>query len=687
MTETGSDSILGSWAPPECPFKVSYSLRTLEEIRLSVMDAFFSLPRGGAEIGGILLGKRAGLSVTIFDHIPLDCEHAFGPSFNLSPRDLERLVSLLDEAQKNVSDLQPLGWYHSHTRSEIFLSDVDLEIHRRYFPNPWQIALVLKPHTFHPMRAGFFFCGRDGSYHANASYLEFALDALPMRPVQGSVSLPPESGEQRPDFAPTGRMFSLPERLAAQQVADDWMNATPWRTPASAPPISPPAPAPHSPPPPVSVSAHPDPAPALLVTEPAPMAKPPVREEPEIRAEARTAEVQTADEEIEEPVERQFWELEPEIEPADIDEEEEPAGEIVEVEAAVAPTAEAAEAPSQTLETEAAVPEIEEAQPLVAEAGVVETEVVEVEAPEPPEPDPAQGEGAEPAVVTSQPAREEIPFRYVEAQPPRRGKLWALLGLAAMVALGVFAYQTRASWVHIVWSGAAAAPETPRVSTTLGLSLKDQDGDLKIVWDRTRPAIAAANYGTLEISGGGVPSSVRLDAVQLATGSFTYKRETERVDVSLMVASAAGDLGRESASFMGKLPDAGSAPPTAQDTALAAERDALAAQVEKLKRDLRLEIARNQQLLKSTEGRGTAPAAPLDPDKLQGQLNAALARVKDLEKSIKPKDEQIAKLRADLATQVAHNKVLGESLDAAEAQLKQQQKKRLSNQSGDTAKQ
>ena len=36
-----------------------------------------------------------------------------------------------------------MGWYHSHTRSEIFLSDADLEIHNRYFPEPWQVALVL----------------------------------------------------------------------------------------------------------------------------------------------------------------------------------------------------------------------------------------------------------------------------------------------------------------------------------------------------------------------------------------------------------------------------------------------------------------------------------------------------------------------------------------------------------------
>ena len=65
-----------------------------------------------------------------------------------------------------------MGWYHSHTRSEIFLSDADLEIHRRFFPEPWQVALVMKPHTFQPTRIGFFFREADGSVQAERSYRE-----------------------------------------------------------------------------------------------------------------------------------------------------------------------------------------------------------------------------------------------------------------------------------------------------------------------------------------------------------------------------------------------------------------------------------------------------------------------------------------------------------------------------------
>jgi hypothetical protein len=88
---------------------------------------------------------------------------------------------MIAAARRNPPEQQPIGWYHSHTRSEIFLSSADQEIHHRFFPEPWQVALVLKPHTFEPTRAGFFFREQNGSIHSEASYQEFRLEAMPLR--------------------------------------------------------------------------------------------------------------------------------------------------------------------------------------------------------------------------------------------------------------------------------------------------------------------------------------------------------------------------------------------------------------------------------------------------------------------------------------------------------------------------
>ncbi|MBZ5623617.1 MAG: hypothetical protein LAQ69_33570 [Acidobacteriia bacterium] len=211
MLESGTEKGLATWNVAQCAFTIEYSTHVMDDIRLAVVDAFFSLPRGGAEIGGILLGRHESRRLTILDYKPLDCEHATGPSFVLSPKDHTRLAEMLALARGNPSGIQPVGWYHSHTRSDIFLSNADLDIHKRYFPEPWQVALVLKPHTFQPTKAGFFFREPDGIIRATASYLEFALDPLAVRPLPQSAApaLPATGPLQRRWPQPPGPMTTI----------------------------------------------------------------------------------------------------------------------------------------------------------------------------------------------------------------------------------------------------------------------------------------------------------------------------------------------------------------------------------------------------------------------------------------------------------------------------------------------
>src|SRR5215471_16486378 len=162
MPGSSTDSAVVTWSVSQCPFTIGCSARMLDDIRLVVTDAFFSLARGGLEIGGILLGRFENGRLSIVEYMPLECEHAYGPSFTVSPSDHGRMRALLKSADEQYPDLQPVGWYHSHTRSGIFLSDDDLAIYHLYFPEPWQVALVMTPHTFEPPRIGFFFREADG---------------------------------------------------------------------------------------------------------------------------------------------------------------------------------------------------------------------------------------------------------------------------------------------------------------------------------------------------------------------------------------------------------------------------------------------------------------------------------------------------------------------------------------------
>src|SRR5437763_14961986 len=109
MTGSGTDSAAITWGVPECPFTIEASARVLDDIRLAVTDAFFSLPRGGAEIGGILLGTFANGCLRITDYAALECEHAYGPSFSLSPPDEKRLAELL-YAHTDRGGIGPVGW-------------------------------------------------------------------------------------------------------------------------------------------------------------------------------------------------------------------------------------------------------------------------------------------------------------------------------------------------------------------------------------------------------------------------------------------------------------------------------------------------------------------------------------------------------------------------------------------------
>ena len=40
-----------------------------------------------------------------------------------------------------------VGWYHTHPRMGVFLSHYDTWLHEHFFPEPWQVALVIEPHT------------------------------------------------------------------------------------------------------------------------------------------------------------------------------------------------------------------------------------------------------------------------------------------------------------------------------------------------------------------------------------------------------------------------------------------------------------------------------------------------------------------------------------------------------------
>jgi proteasome lid subunit RPN8/RPN11 len=157
----------------------------MESVRAAVVEGFYKLARGGVEVGGVLFGRRTAHGVRIAAARPIACQHAQGPSFVLSDSDQAGLALLLDQSASDpaLEGLVPVGWYHSHTRSGFDLSAQDLEICARYFPQVWQVALVLCPDRSKPTRGVFYVQGEDGSPRAEP---EFVLE-----PQAGQRKTPP----------------------------------------------------------------------------------------------------------------------------------------------------------------------------------------------------------------------------------------------------------------------------------------------------------------------------------------------------------------------------------------------------------------------------------------------------------------------------------------------------------------
>src|ERR1700752_2400277 len=135
------------WAVPEHPLSVECPWLILEEINGAVQDGFRRLSRGGVEVGGVLFGRKTGNVVRVMAWRPMACEHSRGPAFLLSDSDKQKLIEQLEASGRDprLQVLEPVGWFVSHTRAGLAMTEDDRQTFQRYFPEPWQITLVYNP--------------------------------------------------------------------------------------------------------------------------------------------------------------------------------------------------------------------------------------------------------------------------------------------------------------------------------------------------------------------------------------------------------------------------------------------------------------------------------------------------------------------------------------------------------------
>jgi len=98
------------------------------------------------EVGGVLVGQwhhdADGPFVLVSQFIRCDAAASRSGEVTFTH---EAWSVVNREMDTRFADLRIVGWYHTHPRFGVFLSDRDVFIHEHFFSNPGQIALVVDP--------------------------------------------------------------------------------------------------------------------------------------------------------------------------------------------------------------------------------------------------------------------------------------------------------------------------------------------------------------------------------------------------------------------------------------------------------------------------------------------------------------------------------------------------------------
>ena len=205
------------WEAPGKAVAVHLHLEVVDALLPEVMRGFAAVRKRGAEVGGVLIGSiEPGAPgqptiVRIEDFEPVECAYRRGPSYLLTDEESARFEDACQRWQPHPSRAHyAVGYFRGHTREGLSLSAEDLELLERYFPQPEQVALLIKPFGTKASQAAFFF-REDGAFEpettATFPFRRRELtgeerpalsvtDDAPHRPLTGGPLTGPEPREQ-----------------------------------------------------------------------------------------------------------------------------------------------------------------------------------------------------------------------------------------------------------------------------------------------------------------------------------------------------------------------------------------------------------------------------------------------------------------------------------------------------------
>jgi proteasome lid subunit RPN8/RPN11 len=187
--------------PSESGFRVCIARAAHETIWKHARE---SVAAAGAEtviveVGGVLVGHvykdEDGPFLEVSAAIVAEHTNNQGTQMTFTP---ETWVQVNRVKDQRYADAKIVGWYHTHPRFGIFLSDMDKFIHKHHFSQPWTTALVVDP----VQETEGFFIWRDGEPTVAPEY--WVGSERRNRPLVAKPAALPPQPENRAAPAPEG---------------------------------------------------------------------------------------------------------------------------------------------------------------------------------------------------------------------------------------------------------------------------------------------------------------------------------------------------------------------------------------------------------------------------------------------------------------------------------------------------
>lgn len=237
------------WGVAGKPVTVYLHLDVLDRLGTEVMRGFGAVPKRGAEVGGVLIGTvepATGGSPTIVrveDFEPVECEYKRGPSYLFTDDEKATFEDAVQRWQPDPSKpAHAVGFYRSQTRDGMSLSTEDVQLLEEFFPDPADVALLIKPYGTKVSEAGFFV--RENGAFPGISPLEFPFrrreltgeEAPPHRPMMDRLPRSERGPRRRePRGYGSNELESIPTPQPLQEIAraeyqDPYAQADPMRS-------------------------------------------------------------------------------------------------------------------------------------------------------------------------------------------------------------------------------------------------------------------------------------------------------------------------------------------------------------------------------------------------------------------------------------------------------------------------